>query len=122
MIKNKKIIIGILLTIFFIITNTTLSLGLTDEDFALFKTEITIDTQNSKAIDKIVSILSVLTVVGIVLTVVLLAFMGFSSILGSASEKAEIQQKYMGFLIGAILMTSITAVAKFIISIAQNIQ
>ena len=115
MIKNKKVIIGILLTIFFIIANTTISLGITFENF---KPQITGATN---AIDLVEKILSVLFVVGIVVTVVLLAVVGFTSILGSASEKAAAQEKYMGFAIGAILITSISAVAKFIISIAENI-
>ena len=115
MIKNKKVIIGILLTIFFIITNATISLGITFENF---RPQITGATN---AIDLIEKILSVLLVVGIVATVILLAVVGFTSILGSASEKAAAQEKYMGFVIGAILITSISAVAKFIISIAENI-
>lgn len=115
MIKNKKVIIGILLTIFFIIANTTISLGLTYDNF---RPGI---TGAANAIELVEKIISVLLVIGIVATVILLAVVGFTSILGSASEKAAAQEKYMGFVVGAILITSISAVAKFIISIAENI-
>lgn len=114
MIKNKKLIIGILLTVFFIIANTTISLGITYDNF---KPQITGATN---AIDLVEKILSVMLVIGIIATVVLLAIIGFTSIIGSASEKAAAQEKYMGFVLGAILITSISAVAKFIISIAEN--
>ena len=73
------------------------------------------------AITVIEGILNFLLVLGVVVTVISIALIGFSAILGSASEKADAQGKYIGIVIGAILITSVCAIAKFIIHFAENI-
>lgn len=66
-------------------------------------------------------ILGVLTVVGIVASVIGIALVGFNSILGSASEKAANQEKYVGIVIAALLITGGSVIARFIISSAENL-
>jgi len=66
-------------------------------------------------------ILGFLTVIGILVTVVGIALIGFGSILGSAGEKAEAQTKLVGIVIAAIVITSGSAIANLIISVAESI-
>ena len=63
-------------------------------------------------------ILGVLMIVGTVLIVVSLALIGFLTILGSASEKADYQQKLVGVIFAGIFMVASSSIAKLIISVA----
>lgn len=67
------------------------------------------------------TILGILTVLGIVVGVVGIALIGFNTILGSASEKAAGQEKYVGIVIAALLITGGSVIAKFIINFAENL-
>ena len=73
-----------------------------------------------KPIDIVEKILGVLTVVGIIAIVIAVAIMGFSFILGSASDKALKQEQVIGLLIAAALITSGSAIARLIISAAES--
>lgn len=70
---------------------------------------------------RISTVLGVLTILGVIGTAVGLALIGLGTILGSASEKAANQEKYVGIVIAAILITGASVIAKFIISFAENI-
>ena len=74
---------------------------------------------NSKNI--VSTILGVLTVLGIGIGVIGIALIGFNSILGSASEKAAGQEKYVGIVIAALLITGGSVIARFIINFAENL-
>ena len=117
MIKNKKVIIGIILSILLIIGSATVSFGL--ENFEMFRPGVK-DEEINIVMPKISAISSVLFVIGIISTAVLLAVIGFTTMLGSANEKALAQEKYMGFLVGAILITTISTIAKVIIQVAEK--
>ena len=67
------------------------------------------------------TILSVLTGLGIVAVIIGIALIGFNTILGSASEKAVNQEKYVGILIAALLITGGSVIAKFFINFAENL-
>ena len=73
------------------------------------------------SINIVSTILSILTAVGIVIAVVGIALIGFNSILGSASEKAAGQEKYVGIVIASLLITGGSIIAKFIINFAENL-
>ena len=77
--------------------------------------------KDGKAITIISTILAVLRTLGIVATIIGIALIGFSSILGSASEKAVNQGKYVGIVIAAVITVSASTIAKFIIDFAYNI-
>lgn len=66
-------------------------------------------------------ILGVLTVIGIIAIVIAIALIGFGTVLGSASQKAENQGKYVGILIAAGLITGGSIIARMIISVAEAI-
>lgn len=78
-------------------------------------------TSGTKAIDIISQILGVINVLGIISTVVAVALLGFGAILGSANDKAVAQEKYVGIFIASLLLTGGSALAKMIISAAENI-
>ena len=50
-----------------------------------------------------------------------MALIGFGTILGSANEKAQGQEKYVGLVIAALLITGGSVLAKLIINIAESI-
>ena len=75
----------------------------------------------SGATGLISKILGALIVVGIIAIVISIALIGFSTILGSASEKALAQEKFGGIFIAAILLTGIFGIAKLLISVAEQI-
>ena len=122
MIQNKKIITGILLIIIFMLNSTISYATTTEEELGITLGDFgpTI-TGAENAITILENMLGVITVIGVIATAILIAIVGISSILGSASEKAAAQEKYVGFLIGAILITSVSSIAKLIITFAENI-
>lgn len=65
--------------------------------------------------------LGALQVVGIVAVVVGIGLIGFNTILGSASEKAVAQEKYVGIVIAAIIITAGSTIAQFLIQAAENL-
>lgn len=66
-------------------------------------------------------ILGVAIAIGGIAGVISIALIGFNTILGSASEKAANQEKYIGVLVGAILITSGSIIARIIMSFADKI-
>lgn len=79
------------------------------------------DVEGSKVIEITNSILGVIMVIGVICIVVFIALTGFGTILGSASEKAELKSKFVGYIIAAILITSGATIAKLIISVAETL-
>lgn len=77
--------------------------------------------KDGKAITVIVTILAVLRTLGIITTIIGIALIGFNSILGSASEKAINQEKYVGIVIAAIIIVGASTIVKFIMNFAHNI-
>ena len=73
-----------------------------------------------RATSIISSILGVLMVVGIIAIVVSIALIGFNMIVGSASEKAVSQEKLVGVVIAALVLTGGSIIAKIIISLAEK--
>ena len=71
----------------------------------------------SSIIGKIVGILMI---VGTVLIVVAIALIGFLTILGSASEKAEYKQKLVGVIFAGIFMVGSSSIAKLLIATAMD--
>ena len=78
--------------------------------------------EEGTSINIISKLLGILTVVGVVAIAISIGIIGFSSILGSAGEKAVAQEKYMGIVIAALLITGGSILARIIISVAENIK
>ena len=66
-------------------------------------------------------ILGVLMVLGIICIVISIALIGFNIILGTANEKAVNQEKLVGILIAAAIMTGGSSIAQMIMKFAENI-
>lgn len=67
------------------------------------------------------TILGVLQLIGIIAIVIAIALIGFNTIMGSASQKAVGQEKIVGLLIAAGVLTGGSALAKMIMSIAESL-
>lgn len=77
---------------------------------------------SSTVTTKVSTILSWLIVIGVIVAVIIIAIIGFSFIMGSSSEKAVAKEKFIGILVGAVLITFGSAIAKIIISVAESFQ
>lgn len=77
---------------------------------------------SSKVTTTVSTILSWLIVIGVIAAVIIIAIIGFSFIMGSSSEKAVAKEKFIGILVGAVLITFGSAIAKIIISVAESFQ
>ena len=75
----------------------------------------------TKATNIIVTILSIMRVLGVIALVIGATLIGFGTIIGSASQKAEGQGKYVGLVIAAVILIGGTSVAKMIIEAASTI-
>lgn len=93
------------------------NLGLPNLDSSYKPTISTGDT----TLGIISKLLGVLQVLGVIAIVVSIAIMGFGSILGSAGEKAAGQEKMVGIVVAAALITGGSIIAKLLISFAENI-
>lgn len=65
------------------------------------------------------TILGTLQVIGAFAIVLGIALVGFQILLGSANDKADGKGKAIGFIIGAIMLFSITTIAKLVISAVE---
>lgn len=74
---------------------------------------------SSKFNSKIGSILGALQVVGGIAIVISIAMIGLNMILGTTDEKASAKGKEIGILVGAIMITAVSTIAKFIISVVE---
>lgn len=78
------------------------------------------EVQNSSKMNSIVGvILGALQIIGAFAIVLGIAIVGFQTLLGSANDKADGKGKAIGFIIGAIMLFSITTIAKLVISAVE---
>ena len=75
--------------------------------------------QNTKMNSIVGTILGALQIIGAFAIVLGIAVVGFQILLGSANDKADGKGKAIGFIIGAIMLFSITTIAKLIISAVE---
>lgn len=97
-------------------------------DSGIYMADLTIDPsqykpepqQNTNKMNSIVgTILGTLQVIGAFAIVLGIALVGFQILLGSANDKADGKGKAIGFIIGAIMLFSITTIAKLVISAVE---
>lgn len=72
--------------------------------------------RTQEMISKVLGVLELLSQIAIVVAI---AIIGFNSILGSASEKAEWNQKLIGVVIAAVVLVAASKVAQLVINIAE---
>lgn len=96
-------------------------------DSGTYMADLTIDTsqykpkpqQNTKMNSIVGTILGALQIIGAFAIVLGIAVVGFQILLGSANDKADGKGKAIGFIIGAIMLFSITTIAKLVISAVE---
>jgi type IV secretory pathway VirB2 component (pilin) len=96
-------------------------------DSGIYMADLTIDPsqykpepqQNTKMNSIVGTILGALQIIGGFAIVLGIAVVGFQILLGSANDKADGKGKAIGFIIGAIMLFSITTIAKLIISAVE---
>lgn len=96
-------------------------------DSGTYMADLTIDTsqykpkpqQNTKMNSIVGTILGALQIIGGFAIVLGIAVVGFQILLGSANDKADGKGKAIGFIIGAIMLFSITTIAKLVISAVE---
>ena len=96
-------------------------------DSVIYMADLTIDPsqykpepqQNTKMNSIVGTILGALQIIGGFAIVLGIAVVGFQILLGSANDKADGKGKAIGFIIGAIMLFSITTIAKLIISAVE---
>ena len=96
-------------------------------DSGIYMADLTIDPsqykpepqQNTKMNSIVGTILGTLQVIGAFTIVLGIALVGFQILLGSANDKADGKGKAIGFIIGAIMLFSITTIAKLVISAVE---
>ena len=93
-------------------------------DSGIYMADLTIDPsqykpENTKMNSIVGTILGTLQVIGAFAIVLGIALVGFQILLGSANDKADGKGKAIGFIIGAIMLFSITTIAKLVISAVE---
>lgn len=66
-------------------------------------------------------VMTILQTVGIVLSIVILIVLGIKYMTGSAEEKAEYKKTMVPYLVGAVLIFTASALAGFIVNIANGL-
>jgi len=130
-IEMKKVLAKIILAfvIFLIIMNIQYQSNAYtySSDSGIYMADLTIDPsqykpepqQNTKMNSIVGTILGALQIIGAFAIVLGIAVVGFQILLGSANDKADGKGKAIGFIIGAIMLFSITTIAKLVISAVE---
>lgn len=120
--KVYIIMILLIMQIFFSLNVCFAADILNPDDWDPSKKESTVVTtdDDQQFINKVDVILTVIRNVGIVVSVGALMIIGIRFMLGSIEEKAEYKQVLPGYIIGAILVMSVSALPSLIYDIAQN--
>ena len=66
-------------------------------------------------------ILAVIRTVGIIISVISLMIIGIKTITGSAEEKSEYKQRLPGYVLGVILVATVTTLPAIIYNITSNL-
>lgn len=112
---NIQLLIVILITILIVLCNSCICQAIS-VDTGSFRPEI----QEGKIIDSAEIILGAIVAVGGVLITVFIAITGFGIILGSAEEKAVAKEKFVGYIIAAVVLFGGAAIANFLINLFMS--
>ena len=90
------------------------------KDFLDKGTETTLNSDNIKKASN--AVYNVLLAVGTVIVVIVGAVLGIQFILGSAEEKAKIQESLIPFVIGSIIIFGAFGIWKVVVMVMQELQ
>lgn len=117
--KTKIITIIILLVTILLVTISPITKATISPDE--YKPSNPSSSDVSKITDKANPIIGTIKTIGIIVAVVTLGVLGFKYMVGSISEKAEYKKTMIPYLIGAILVVSITQILDVIIKVIDNV-
>ena len=79
------------------------------------------DGENAtKFISKVEGLLSIIQMVGVILSVIILVMIGIKYMLGSVEEKADYKKSMIPYLIGDLMVFSVTTLPQLIYKFMQN--
>lgn len=121
--KINKILYKIIITTFLIIMCTSCICmatgnGLPNLNDEGYKPVANLDGTPKTIVSKI---LGALQAIGGILIVISIALIGFNTIMASANDKAVAQEKYIGLLVAALVITFGSTLARAIASVAEGL-
>ena len=118
--KNRKILIFIIMFLIFTISIPTIVLASGPIDNPNSFDPRTNGITSPQVVNKANSIVGTITTVGIVISVIALIIIGLKYMMGSVEEKATYKQTLLPYLIGAILLFTGSLIPQLIYDIMQN--
>ena len=89
------------------------------KDFDAYKGNL---GESTKLLPKVQSIAGVIASIGSIISIICLVIIGIKYMLGSVEERAEYKKTMIPYIIGAILVFSMTALPMFIYNIMNGIK
>ena len=112
--KNRKILIFIIMFLIFTISITTIVLASGPIDNPNSFDPRTNGITSPQVVNKANSIVGTITTVGIVISVIALIIIGLKYMMGSVEEKAEYKKTIIPYIIGIALLLSSSTIVKII--------
>lgn len=126
--KSIFVLITTLLIIFVITNIKVYALGDPVEDPDFYKPPLTSNTLSTSDVElkeRVSSILGIINVVGVVVSVITLMILGVKYMFGSVEEKAEYKKTAIYYILGAVLIFSVTTIPNALyaigISLSQSV-
>ena len=119
--KNRKILIFIIMFLIFTISIPTIVLASGPIDNPNSFDPRTNGITSPQVVNKANSIVGTITTVGIVISVIALIIIGLKYMMGSVEEKAEYKKTMIPYLVGAILIFGASAITKVVVGLASGI-
>lgn len=114
--KQKKVLF--FLTILFLLCHTV-CLATIDTDF--YKPNELTDTDTFVAFQKTGTIVSGLTIIGTVIAIIGIMILGIKYMMGSVEQKADYKKTMIPYLIGCILIFTITRIVSIIYNLVSQV-
>lgn len=115
-IKKILVIILILISILFICSTSIFALS----DYQSYDPTSAGVSGTSTVIRMVNPVVGIIKTVGVVLAVIAIVFIGIQYMTGSISERAEYKKKLVLYVIGIVLLVSLTQILGLIISISSS--
>lgn len=124
MIQKKKlcILFILIISILAIFSSTCMAISDPISDPNAYKPGDIASGDADSVIGKAGIIVDIITTVGIVIAVITILIIGIKYMIGSVEEKAEYKKTMIPYLIGVVMIGSISGILKLIANLAMNIE
>lgn len=124
MIQKKKlcIILILILSLLAIFSSTCMAINDPISDPNAYKPGDIASGDADAVVSKAGIIVDIITTVGIVIAVITILIIGIKYMVGSIEEKAEYKKTMIPYLIGVVMIGSISGIIKLIATLASNIE